>query len=225
MSLLDRFLVRGTVERAETVTGRIRRIRIASPEKLTWTPGQQIHVHIDGVFGPRRTYSVWDLDESGVELRILDHGDGPGARWARDAEPGREVLFGRPEGGFVTRQAAYHVFAGEETASCAFGPMLRALPEGATAYGVVEVDSEDDRLPLSGAVTWKYRAGAAAAASDGLVAGVRELDLPAEPGVAYVAGEARTVQAVRRHLVEERGWPRRSVLTKPFWAPGKKGMD
>jgi hypothetical protein len=26
-------------------------------------------------------------------------------------------------------------------------------------------------------------------------------------------------------LVRERGWPRRSVLTKPFWTPGKRGMD
>ncbi|MEO3828389.1 SIP domain-containing protein [Actinomadura sp. B10D3] len=39
------------------------------------------------------------------------------------------------------------------------------------------------------------------------------------------AGEARTVQAVRAHLVRERGWPRRSVLVKPFWTPGKRGME
>ncbi|WP_281259398.1 SIP domain-containing protein [Actinomadura meyerae] len=43
---------------------------------------------------------------------------------------------------------------------------------------------------------------------------------PAEPGIAYVAGEARTVQAVRAHLVRNRGRPRRSVLVKPFWTPG-----
>ncbi|MEU8661955.1 SIP domain-containing protein, partial [Actinoplanes philippinensis] len=47
----------------------------------------------------------------------------------------------------------------------------------------------------------------------------------AEPGRAYLAGEARTIQMVRRHLVEDRHWPRRSVLTKPFWTPGRKGMD
>jgi NADPH-dependent ferric siderophore reductase len=61
--------------------------------------------------------------------------------------------------------------------------------------------------------------------SPSLVAAVEGLDLPAEPGRAYVAGEARTVQAVRQHLVRERGWPRRSVLTKPFWTPGKRGME
>ncbi|MEV1076992.1 SIP domain-containing protein [Streptomyces sp. NPDC050211] len=48
---------------------------------------------------------------------------------------------------------------------------------------------------------------------------------PEPGGVAYVAGEARTVQAVRQLLVQELGWDQRSVLTKPFWAPGKKGLE
>ncbi|WP_425588389.1 SIP domain-containing protein [Streptomyces tremellae] len=48
---------------------------------------------------------------------------------------------------------------------------------------------------------------------------------PGPGGIAYVAGEARDVQAVRRVLVQEAGWDRRAVLTKPFWTPGSKGMD
>jgi NADPH-dependent ferric siderophore reductase len=43
--------------------------------------------------------------------------------------------------------------------------------------------------------------------------------------VAYLAGEARTIQAVRRHLVEDRGWDRRAVVTHPFWTPGRRGLD
>jgi NADPH-dependent ferric siderophore reductase len=53
---------------------------------------------------------------------------------------------------------------------------------------------------------------------------VQDTDLP-EPGIAYLAGEARTIQALRTHLVQDRGWPRQSVITKPFWTPGKKGME
>lgn len=134
------------------------------------------------------------------------------------------MLFRGPEGGFVTRPAPYHVFAGDETAAPAFAPMIRALPEGGV-YAVVEVDAPADRLSLPDPVIWRYRDGASPVASDGLVAAVRDLDLPDEPGIAYVAGEARTVQAVRAHLVRDRGWPRRAVLTKPFWTPGKTGMD
>ena len=135
---------------------------------------------------------------------------------------GDEVVFGKPEGSFVTRPSAYHVFAGEETAAVAFGPMLRALGD-APAYGVVEVGGPEDRLPLD--LTWTYREGRPAAGSETLVDAVRGLSLPDEPGTAYLAGEARTIQAVRAHLVNERGWPRRSVVTKPFWTPGKKGME
>jgi NADPH-dependent ferric siderophore reductase len=43
--------------------------------------------------------------------------------------------------------------------------------------------------------------------------------------VAYVAGEARTCQAVRNRLVTELGWSRRQIVLKPFWTPGKRGMD
>ncbi|GAB6902450.1 hypothetical protein JCM9957A_55410 [Kineosporia succinea] len=32
-------------------------------------------------------------------------------------------------------------------------------------------------------------------------------------------------QWVRRQLVGEHGRPRRDVLTKPFWTPGRKGLD
>ncbi len=41
------------------------------------------------------------------------------------------------------------------------------------------------------APTWVHRRGAPAASSALLPAAVAELDLPTEPGVAYVAGEAR----------------------------------
>lgn len=52
--------------------------------------------------------------------------------------------------------------------------------------------------------------------------GEADLDLPAQPGAAYVAGEARTCQKVRDFLVRERGWPRTAIKVKPFWTPGKR---
>jgi Siderophore-interacting protein len=43
--------------------------------------------------------------------------------------------------------------------------------------------------------------------------------------VAYVASEARDCQAARRHLITDRAWQSRSVITNPFWTPGKRGLD
>ncbi|HEX4704628.1 MAG TPA: siderophore-interacting protein [Pseudonocardiaceae bacterium] len=223
----------GQVELNEPYTGRIRRITITGPALLglDWRPGQHVRVHVGDVGprsrpGPLRTYSIWDYRTDTIDLCVLDHGDDtPGVRWARTVRPGQDVVFTRPAGKLVPRKGEYHVFVGEETASVAFGPMARALPAGAPVFGVIEVDSPKDRLRLPDTVLWRYRDGASAVASDRLVAEVRKLELPDEPGIAYVAGELRTLQAVRRHFVRERGWPRKCVVIKPFWTPGRSGMD
>ncbi|WP_433218153.1 siderophore-interacting protein [Dactylosporangium sp. CS-047395] len=218
--LWERFFVRARVVEAETTTGRFRRLKLRGDalREAEWQPGQQVRVHVGDKSPLLRTYSVWTRDGDTIELQALLHGDGPGARWMAAARPGDEVLLRRPEGSFVTRPAPYHLFVGEETASVAFGAMLRALPEAERAASRVVVEAAPaDRLALDGNVTW--------VAPEGLVSAVQTLDLPQEPGQAYVAGEARAVQAVRAHLVRDRGWPRRSVLTKPFWTPGKRGME
>ena len=54
---------------------------------------------------------------------------------------------------------------------------------------------------------------------------VRDLRLPDHPGVAYLAGEARTIQTLRKILITERGWDRRQIRTKPFWTPGRTGLE
>ena len=228
--LIGQFFRTGQVTEVRPVAARMRRITLAVPG-LAWAPGQQVRVCVGNIAAPaswldglRRTYSVWDYDGALLQLCVLDHGDGPGARWARSVQPGDEVLLSPPEGAMVIRPAAHHLFAGEETAAVAFGPMLAAL--GEVPYrAVIEVDGPASRLPLPDEVTWHYRSGAPAASSASLVAAVRELDLPGEPGSAYLAGEARTVQAIGQHLVRERGWPRRAIRAKPFWSPGKTGMD
>jgi NADPH-dependent ferric siderophore reductase len=228
--LIGQFFRTGQVTDVRPVAARMRRITLAVPG-LAWVPGQQVRVCVGNIAAPaswldglRRTYSVWDYDGALLQLCVLDHGDGPGARWARSVQAGDEVLLSPPEGALVIRPAAHHLLVGEETAAVAFGPLLRALGEQPWR-AVVEVDARGDRLPLPDEVSWHYRAGAPAASSAALVAAVRELDLPAEPGSAYIAGEARTVQAIGQHLIRERGWPRRAIRAKPFWTPGKTGLD
>jgi NADPH-dependent ferric siderophore reductase len=224
MNLLDQFLLTATVADVEPVTSRMRRIRLTgeSLRGLDWKPGQHIRVRVDTL--ALRSYSIWSLDGGFLDLGVLDHpADGPGARWSRQVRAGQPVTFTRPQGRLVLREdAPYHLFVGDVTAIPAFGAMLNALPASAHTQGVIEINHPDDRvrLPRGGEARWVRRHG-----PDSLVAALRDLDLPAEPGAAYVAGEARTCQAVRRHLVAERGWPRRAVVVKPFWAPGRRGLD
>jgi NADPH-dependent ferric siderophore reductase len=236
--LVNRFALRARVEQVAQITASARLIRLAGPELdgLGWTPGQQVRVLVTGpltaltglLHTTMRSYSIWAHESDWVELCVYEHGEGPGADWARTVKPGDEVSFRRPEGRLVLRpDAAYHLFVGEETATVPFGAMLRALPREAEAHAVLEAQGPDARLPLPeiAQVTWVDRGDAAAPDSALLVGALRAAKLPDAPGVAYVAGEARTCQAVRAHLTRERGWPRRSVIVKPFWAPGKRGME
>ncbi|WP_246258531.1 siderophore-interacting protein [Amycolatopsis anabasis] len=235
-----KYFATSTVTETELVTPVMRRIRLVADEPITfpYTPGQHVRIQLNdplsvyGILRPSetlRTYTIWDFDpgQRAIELRVHRYdGDGIGRKWAEAVRPGEPVTFWWPQGDFFTRDAPYHLFVGEETASAAFGPMLRALDGSARVYGVLESESAEHDLPMPGPHRLRrvYRAGAPAASSRKLLAAVADLDLPGEPGAAYLAGEARTCQLVRDHLVAERGWPRTSIKVKPFWTPGKRGL-
>lgn len=229
----DRFLLSGVITDIEDVSPRLRRIRLAgeSLRDLDWLPGNHVRVlvgelSVQSVLRGNardilRTYSVWDYRPAGeLDLCVFDHSNpGPGAAWAASARTLDEVHLTKPEGRLTPRDsAAHHLFVGDETASVAFGPILRALPPTATVAGVIERGFAEDQLPLRD-MTWVDRGEGA------LLRAVEALSLPETPGVAYLAGEAKACQAVRRHLVLDRHWPRDRVVVKPFWAPGKRGLD
>ncbi|MDQ7905537.1 siderophore-interacting protein [Phytohabitans sp. ZYX-F-186] len=232
--LLDNLLRSATVHKVESLGARFKAITLTGPEiaGLSIRPGQQVRVQVgaanflvDRVVGALRTYSVWRYDDTCLELRVFDHGEGPGAQWARTVSEGDRVHILGPEGRFFCRPSPYHLFVGDETASVAFGAMIRALDDDAPVYAVIEVDTEHEQLPIPGNVVWVHRRGRSPVRSAELGAAVARLDLPSPPGTAYLAGEAGTIQLVRNHLVSDRGWGRRDVMTKPFWAPGRRGMD
>jgi NADPH-dependent ferric siderophore reductase len=103
--------------------------------------------------------------------------------------------------------------------------MLRSLPSTADVHGVVEAAARADHLPLARSIQQVERGDASAKDSATLADAVRALSLPDQPGVAYLAGEARTIQTLRKILITERGWDRRDIRTKPFWTPGRTGME
>ena len=233
--LLDPLLLIATVDAVEDLAPRWRRIMLSgdSIRAISWQPGQHVRVQVgdhgnalDWLIGTLRTYTVSEYDGEYLHLAVFDHGDGPGAKWARTAQIGDPIKLTKPDGRFLLKSSPYYVFVGEETASVAFAAMLKTLSGDSQIFGVVEVDTEAERFPLiTEELTWSYRHGRDGASSATVVADVEHLQLPKQPGLAYVAGEAKTVQMVRTHFVRDRGWPRHHILTKPYWTPGRTGMD
>jgi NADPH-dependent ferric siderophore reductase len=239
-SLRDAVFLSATISEIESLTPRMRRVRFDGSrlKGLTWQPGQHIRLQVAGLgesllrlhpHDALRTYSIYDADPDlgTLDIVMYDHGaesSTPARRWLNAAAVGNDVQFSRPQGGFVVRDAApYHLFVGEDTASVAFAAMLRSLPTTAEVYGVVEATDAADHLDLP--LQQVQRGEASAADSALLTDAIRALELPDQPGIAYLAGEARTIQSLRKILVAERGWDRRSIRTKPFWTPGRTGME
>lgn len=236
----DQYRSSGVVTGVGEVTPTLRRVRIRS-EELTgreYTPGQHVRVEIRdplslyGIVRPGetlRTYTIRALSRERGEFELWAHlyeGQGIGLEWARSVAAGDTVRLWGPQGEPELPRAPYYLFVGEETGACAFDPLLAALGPNARTFGVLESETPDDDVPVPGLdhVVRVHRRGASAADSPLLPAAVAGTDLPDEPGFAYVAGEALTGQAVRAHLVNERGWPRNAVRVKAFWAPDKKGL-
>ncbi|PJN23257.1 siderophore-interacting protein [Kitasatospora sp. CB02891] len=153
---------------------------------------------------------------------------GPAARWAAAAAPGdrvvllgpavadnRSVGFRPPEG---TRTV---LLLADETALPAVGGILEWLPAGARALVWIEVPDAADIQDLSDAeqvdITWLIREPGAPSR---LLTSLREAELPADALYAWIAGEAGTVKALRRHLVRERGLDRRAVSFAGYWRRG-----
>jgi NADPH-dependent ferric siderophore reductase len=243
-TLRDAVFVSATVSEILRLTPRMHRIRFSSPRLrgLTWTPGQHVRLQVESLresalrlhpYPVLRTYSIYDVDPDlgALDIVMVDHdgepkGATPAQRWVTATSVGDHARITRPQGNFVIRHdAPYHVFAGEETASVAFAAMLRSMRPTAEVYGVTEAATDTDHLPLATPLTRIERGDAPAANSAVLADALRSLPLPDHPGIAYLAGEARTIQTLRKILITERGWDRRQIRTKPFWTPGRAGME
>ncbi|WP_328989625.1 siderophore-interacting protein [Kribbella sp. NBC_01245] len=175
-----------------------------------------------------RTYTIraWDPVTAEVTIDFVYHGDeGIAGPWAAAAKADDEVWFVGPGGAYKPDPAAdWHLLVGDESALPAIGAAVEALPPGARARVIVEVEdaSEEQKFSGSGEVelTWLHRAGAATAPGDQLVAAVEGLTF--EPGdvQVFVHGEAGFVQRLRAPL-KERGITRDRLSISGYWRQGK----
>ena len=70
-------------------------------------------------------------------------------------------------------------------------------------------------------VRWLHRDGAAPGEQQSLLhEAIAEMSLPPGEGYAWVAAEAATAKALRRHLVDERGVRKDRVKAAAYWKHG-----
>ena len=209
----------------------VQRLVLTAPElaTLAYRPGQDIMlmVAVDGDRPVRRRYTIRALDPVRrlLTLDIVRHSGGPGERWVAAAGPGGRIEGIAPRGKiFLTPDADWHLFAGDESALPAFFAMAGAVPAGRRALLILEVPGPEDEQELAtradAEVIWLHRQGRPAGDAAALVAAVGAVALPDGRGHAYLAGEAKVVLALR-DAVQARGLAPEQVSPKAYWGRGR----
>jgi NADPH-dependent ferric siderophore reductase len=177
----------------------------------------------------RYTIRQFDLAAAQLDLDVVLHGEGIGARWAASAQVGEQVEVGGPRGKVtLAKGAAWHLFAGDESAIPATFAMMEALPAGVPSRALLAVDTAADEQPhralAAGQVTWIHRAAAGGAPSKGLVEALAAVEIPQGAGHVYLAGEDKLVAALKQ-VALGRGIAGDAIAAKAYWSHGSKNRE
>jgi NADPH-dependent ferric siderophore reductase len=180
-------------------------------------------------------HGVGDPSEAGTggipRPRVTGEGSmasGPASRWAVAARPGDRVTILGPvvddNAGVDFRPPPgtdWVLITADETALPAVAGILDWLPPGTPAKVWIEVPYADDIQELPTAahadITWLVRENTSQRRTDFVLGSIASATFPHGTPYAWIAGEAGTVTALRRHLVGERGFDRRAVKFTGYW--------
>ncbi|GAA3636444.1 siderophore-interacting protein [Kineosporia mesophila] len=171
-------------------------------------------------------------EQDEIDIEIAVHGDTPTSTWLRAAQKGS------PAGIFdigLTYQpppdGCRQLLVGDESALPAIAAILERAPQALTGDAILEVPTTGDVrehlvAPAGVNVQWVVRDDPSLPPGNvtpGTLAleAVRSANLPAGPCTAWVAGEAKLATGVRRHLVNDRGVPRRDIHFMGYWRVGR----
>lgn len=177
----------------------------------------------------KRTYTLRQLDSDNRTMTIdfVAHGaNGPGSCWAIEARPGDQLGVGmKARRKLLLPEAQQYLLVGDITALPVIAVMLEKLPAMAQATVLLEVpQSVDEQILCSPAdvhIHWIYNPQPEK--EDRLSAALENIVLPREDVTrfAFVAAESSAVKAIRRILLEARGWSSAEARFQAYWKAGE----
>lgn len=179
-----------------------------------------------------RDYTIRRYNSEAAELDIdfVIHGAGPASSWAEQARPGQVLGVLGPRGSKLVPYAFdWYLLGGDETALPAIGRWLEHLPPGARTIVIVEVaDAREEQELATTAdadITWLHRDDAAAGTTGMLARAMRELQPLDGDFFTWVAGEAGSIQPVRRYLRDELGVRPDWIDVDGYWKRGVANLE
>ena len=170
-----------------------------------------------------RTYTVRhvDLAERTLSIDFVVHGsEGLAGPWADRAQPGDPLAFSGPGGGYAPDPAAaWHLFAGDQSALPAIASALAALPATATGLAFIQVADAGEILELEAppgvAVQWLFGTD-----PELLVTAVEAATwLPGRPQI-FAHGERSAMKGLR-NVFSTRGVHKSELSLSGYWALGR----
>ncbi|MEV6828346.1 siderophore-interacting protein [Amycolatopsis sp. NPDC051102] len=189
------------------------RLPAAEDDVLRW---YQAYLAIPEAERPvMRSYTVRSRNGDTIDVDFVLHTGpaGPATAWAARAAVGDVLGRYGPDPAYrrPLPTADTLLCAGDETAIPAVASLLSEVDN---ALVFLEVADAAEEQPLPG-VHWLHRDGAEHGSR--LLEAVRGAALPAGSVAAWLAGEASTVRALRRHLVGERGFAKSDIEFTGYW--------
>lgn len=184
-----------------------------------------------------RTLTVRRVDPAAREIAIdvVVHGEhGTAGLWAVGARPGQPVYLMGPSGAYAPDPAAaWHLFAGDESALPAIGVALEALPHDAVGNVFIEIAGPEDEIRLTAPdgvqVNWIIRGGRADLVPEDragdhapLIDAVRTAPwLPGQAQV-FIHGEAQAVMHnLRPYIRKDRDVDAKWASISGYWRRGR----
>lgn len=228
-ALIKLLMRNARVSACEALGSRFRLITLEGEElrHVSWTAGEKIQVSLGSAF-TSRTYTPlnWDASAGTAQILVFAHGEGPGSEWARNLQVGDHCyLFGPRRSLDPSPLPANLILFGDET-SIGLAKALQEARVPRTVRTILEVDSADETGTVIAALKLRNAElieRSTSTKSDAVLRalGIRIRDM--DDGF-VLTGKAQSIQALRSDL-KAMGIPTSNIMTKAYWAPGKRGLD
>lgn len=217
------------VTAVEAVAERFRLITLESHafKDVAWMPGQKIQVAMGSAFVARTfTPMEWDATEGRTRILGYAHGYGPGSEWLQRVAVGNECdVFGPRSSMKVGNGLRSIAVLGDETSIGLAYSLLHEEPTR-TVRCLLEVN---DIQSVQQVATHLGIGDAELVRKRDNDAHFQELEVKLQPLIAagpsfVLTGRALFIQRLRRTL-QGLGVSSARLITKPYWAAGRTGLD
>lgn len=181
----------------------------------------------DGGRPALRTFTPLQVDNDAgrLELEIVRHPGGAVSDWAESVRPGAPAAISGPGTGYSFPDGARELIVlADETALPAARQLAATAPASLSLSIHVEVLSDDAVVEVEcrdgDSIEWHITEPGATPGGR-LIEVVRSLDALADGVDLWAAGEASAMHAIRTHLFDTLGVPRKRATVRGYWKPAR----